>query len=65
MLKSDFSVEEANWQFVVPGSGPLASHTNYSEPVTLVVGDFNIDGYPDILVVLTAELKDPEDPKKT
>ncbi|ELT96853.1 hypothetical protein CAPTEDRAFT_176253 [Capitella teleta] len=65
VLKSDFSVEEANWQFVVPGSGPLASHTNYSEPVTLVVGDFNIDGYPDILVVLTAELKDPEDPKKT
>ena len=56
MIKTDFEHEDSHWEFVPPGTGPLAQYTNYTQPVTLVVGDYNIDGYPDILVVMTAEV---------
>lgn len=38
-----------NWQFIPPDS---AQHSIYQNTITLRGGDFNLDGYPDMLVTL-------------
>lgn len=63
-MKSDFAYSEGQWEFVLPGTGHLAPLTNYSEAVTLIVGDYNIDGFPDIVVIMAAQWEDPSNPGK-
>lgn len=49
-MLQDFSHKGALWGFVPPGQEPHPAEVPI--PITLHVGDYNMDGYPDALAVL-------------
>ena len=47
-MAKDFSSDGKSWVFPLPDSLKL----NVTLPITLRAGDFDMDGYPDVVVVL-------------
>ena len=43
---ADFQNRDTLWGFVAPAPGEM------SQPITLHLGDYNLDGFPDALVIL-------------
>jgi integrin alpha FG-GAP repeat containing protein 1 len=47
---TDFQRRETLWGFVPPQTTPPAGELH--NPITLHLGDYNMDGFPDALVIL-------------
>ena len=53
MTPENFSLANNQWSFIPPEKSSYRDYINQTFPVMLRITDYNLDGYPDAIVVLS------------